>query len=54
VPPPDIPVTSVVAAIDHLIASGYIETPDWYIVNYKHKAKAELLPSELCIGIGGG
>ena len=41
-------------ALDHLIASGYIETPDWYIVNYKHTARAELLLSELCIGISGG
>ena len=42
-------------ALDHLIANGFVEPADEQsLVTYKHTAKAELLLSELCVGISGG
>jgi hypothetical protein len=42
-------------ALDHLIATGFVEPADESsLTRYKITAKAELLLSELCVGISGG
>jgi hypothetical protein len=42
-------------ALDHLIANGFVEPADEQsLVTYKYAAKAELLLSELCVGISCG